>query len=566
MQWIQDFIEYINTCIASTSIGAYVSLGCLALIALLALSGLLFGLIRGFSKSTIRFITIAGSAVGAFMIAASVSNWLFTYIEARTLEQLITSIYPDYQTLGEDIRGIVSSIDLPTLEHLIAFVLCIMLPIAFIVMFILFNAVTMLVYWLFSGLMAITSYGKSNLSTIAGGLVGMVQGVFIALVIIFPVAELSVVADHVRSDLTTDTVSAGITEKVDTIYDEHLDIVIKNPVFKAIHKYGGGGLYNSLTTVKINGVDYVMVEQTENMAQLFSHVSSLIGFDFKAPNAEDKAVIDAIISDIDDTPYVAEIIAGALRTFGTVIDNSYYKIDAGELMTDIVRTTLAIFKDSTTDTLHNDLVTVKEVYYILADNNLFSILTNGDTEEIAKTLSESKNGKPSIINQVTTILDANPHTRPVVASLTKISLSVMAESTGMATEEMEELYNNVHSGVTDILKIEFTADPETMTEQEYEEAKTEYTNQISDQLKDTLTENNIEGITQETIDEMAAIIAEQNIERQKEGNTEITDANVNDAILSYYEAYAKQNGLSGDISQDFPDGIPGVDTEGGSEE
>ena len=131
----------------------------------------------------------------------------------------------------------------------------------------------------------------------------------------------------------------------------------------------------------------------------------------------------------------------------------------------------------------------------------------------------------------------------------------------MSTEEIEELYTNVHSGVSNILSIEFAYDPEQYeTEEEYKEV---YTEQISTELEQTLTNNGITGVDEETLNEMATIIADKNIERQAAGDTEITDQDVNDAILSYYEAYAQKHGLSGDISQDFPDGIPGTGTEGG---
>ncbi len=559
---IQKLVDYINNTLALGTIGAYVSLGFLALVALLAFIGLLFGLTRGFSKSAIRLITIGASAVGAFMLAGSLSGWLFGFIESKTPEQLVSSFYPGYESLSEDVRGMISSIDVASLEIIIALVLCIVLvPLAFILFFLLFKAISMLVYWLLSGLMAITSFGKSPISTLCGGIVGMVQGAFIALVIIFPLAELSLVAGEVRDDLTAESVSDGVADKIEAFYEDNLDPVINNPLVKYMHKYGGGGLYNSLTTTKIQGVTYSMTEQAESMAKLVAHCSSLKGFNYKSPTAEDKAILDAIITDIDNCPYLAELVTGVMRTLGTIVDNGHYDIKVADLLNDVVHTTVIVFKTSTPETLHNDLVTIKDVYYIIADNDLFNVFSSGDTELIARELSKSNPGEKSVVNQIIAILDANPHTRPVVSTLTKISLSVMSQNSGMSTEEIEELYTNVHSGVSNILSIEFAYDPEQYeTEEEYKEV---YTEQISTELEQTLTNNGITGVDEETLNEMATIIADKNIERQAAGDTEITDQDVNDAILSYYEAYAQKHGLSGDISQDFPEGIPGTGTEGG---
>lgn len=560
---INDLINNITASIESGTIGGYVSLGVVALVAVLGIIGLLLGMLRGFGKSGIRLLTVVASAVGAFMLSGSISNWLFGFIEARTPEQVIMSFYPDYNSLGENIRGIINSIDVATLENILALVLCIViLPIVFVVLFLIFNAIAMLFYWLFSGLMALTSFGRSPASTIGGALIGMVQGVFIALVILFPMAELSVVATDIKDELTAESVSEEMTENINSFYEANLDLVITNPVFKGIHKLGGGGLYNSLTTTTIHGVSYSMTEQAEDIAKLTAHIFSLKGMDYKAPTAENKATIDAIISDIDNSPYIAEMLTGTMRTLGTVVDAGFFSVNLGELVNDVVHTTVVVFKTSTPETLHNDLVTIKEVYYVLADYDLLNILTSGDSDAIAKALSSSKPGESSPVNKIIALLDANDHTRPIVSTITKISLSVMAQSTGMAAEEMEELYNNVQTGVTNILSIEFAYNPdEYETIEEYKEV---YTEQISTELEQTLSDNGITGVDQETIDEMASIITEKNIERQENGQTEITDQDINDAILSYYEAYAQKHGLSGDISQDFPGGIPGMDdnTEG----
>lgn len=563
---INDLVTNINESLASGSVGGYISLGFLALIAISAVLGLFLGMARGFSKSGIRLATILLSAVCAFLIAGSLSNALFKFMEAKTPEQIVSSLYPGYESLSENVRGMISSFDVETLENIIALVFCLVtVPIVFIILFFIFEGLTMLLYLLFSGLMGLTSFGKSTASTIGGGVVGMIQGIFIALIIIFPIAEMSIVADQVRDDLTADSVSEEVAGKIDSFYEKNIDLIVENPMVKGIHKLGGGALYNSLTSAKIQDVDYNMTEQAETIAKLSAHIASLKGFNHKAPTEENKATIDAIIADIDNSPYLAEILTGTMSTLGSIVDAGFYEIKLGELFNDVVHSTVVVFKTSTPETLHNDMTTVRDVYYILADKDLINVITSGDTELIARELSKSTPDEPSAISQIIALLDANDHTRPVVSTLTKISLSVMAESTGMSSEEMEELYNNVHTGVTDILSIEFKYDPEQYeTEEEYKEA---YTEQVSNELEKTLNDNGITGVDEKTLNEMATIIADKNIERQASGDTEITDQDVNDAILSYYEAYAKQNGLTGDISQDFPEGIPGVNdgtgTEGG---
>ena len=70
-------------------IGAYISLSIYLIMAISAVSGLLFGLGRGFGKGIIRLITIVISLITAFIIASSVSGWLAGFFAGKTLLEAI---------------------------------------------------------------------------------------------------------------------------------------------------------------------------------------------------------------------------------------------------------------------------------------------------------------------------------------------------------------------------------------------------------------------------------------------------------------------------------------------
>ena len=75
-----------------STIGSYISLGILGFVALSALCALVFGFKRGFSKSLLRLITVAIAAVGAFLVAASLSTAVANAVADKGLVEIIKGI------------------------------------------------------------------------------------------------------------------------------------------------------------------------------------------------------------------------------------------------------------------------------------------------------------------------------------------------------------------------------------------------------------------------------------------------------------------------------------------
>ena len=76
-----NIVEYINSTLAKGSIGAYLSVGIIALFAVCALSGLLFGAKRGFSKSVLRIFTVVASAACSLYSVKWICNIVSNAVE-----------------------------------------------------------------------------------------------------------------------------------------------------------------------------------------------------------------------------------------------------------------------------------------------------------------------------------------------------------------------------------------------------------------------------------------------------------------------------------------------------
>ena len=132
---------------------------------------------------------------------------------------------------------------------------------------------------------------------------------------------------------------------------------------------------------------------------------------------------------------------------------------------------------------------------------------------------KDENGE-TVVNKVIAILKSNERTKPIVVTLTKISVSSMANKLGTG-EDTAAIYENVKSGVNETLKIKKT---------DYQSTE-EYTAAVSASLDQTLTDNGIE-LEADIVDSMAQYVTDNYSDVES-----VTDEELNDIILSYYDAY-----------------------------
>jgi len=110
----------------------------------------------------------------------------------------------------------------------------------------------------------------------------------------------------------------------------------------------------------------------------------------------------------------------------------------------------------------------------------------------------------------------------MVSALTQLSVALLCESLGL-DEDATQLYEDVKGSVNDVL---------TMNKSDFE-TEEEYKEQVSADLDQALANNNL-NVDEETKKTMVDYIADNYGDHEGE----ITDKEINDALLSYYKAYA----------------------------
>jgi len=524
-------------------IGSYIALGMLALLGLAALTGFFKGMGRGFAKQLVRLVTTGAALFAAIFSMDFATSYINSMFEGKTLEEVITTYYPAYTTaVDEGIREIISCFDAETARILVLLpIAAIVLPLVFVIAFAILNGIMWIVYWIVTSIIGMTGFKKGMLSRLLGAVIGCAQSVAVTAIMLVPLVGLLGMAGDVKTTLhETEHMNAETLADVDEIYAEYLDEAIASPVTSLIAQFGGEALYSHISSVQVGENVTDSRDSIVTLAAVALDGIGLQDINWNEPSAEDQEALREIVAKIESDKNVATIVAGAIKGASTAVHGGSIEIEVGEPFNAIIDSFFEGFSHTTYQTLHEDLNTLLDFYFILGDSGFIASITGeeADTEAISDLLvAKDENGK-TVIDRVIETLKSNERTKPMVSALTQLSVALLCESLGL-DEDATQLYEDVKGSVNDVLTMNKS---DFETEEEYKEA-------VSTQLDSALKEHDIE-LEEEIVNEMANTIAEKYGDRD-----DITDEDVDEAILSYYDAYQKylETGDTSGLPEDFPE-------------
>lgn len=535
-----------NITIPPSSIGGWISLGILAYVALTVLLGLIAGLRRGFTKTLIRIITTVVAAAAAFFAVSWIIGAIDSVFAGKTLEEVITSFYADYQSIDPKVREIISAFDAETAELLVGGIFGLILaPIVFIVAFGVARLVLLLVDWLLGAILGKTNRHKGATSTLTGGLLGIVQGVIVSIVILIPISGVLSLANDVKADLLArEDISVEEKASIEEFYAQYLDEAIANPLIPFVNEKGGEKLYTELSKAKVGDKTYVMTERASLAAGVAVKTKALKNMNWQTPTPKQEAALEAIIDTMEEDEYTARVLAGILRGSGTALCDNIEAFGLTHPYDELFKEAFGIFTTSDESNVGNDLDTMLHVYFIMADNELLTLISANDVEGMKTKLTE-KVGDELIIDNIIGTLQENERTACLVTLFTKLSVSIMADSLGLDEDTMQ-LYEDLKGDLNGVLSLN----------RDSFDTDEEYKAEVNTQLSTALESN---GILLE--DDIVAGMTDYIAENYSDGAT-VTDEAINDAILSYYSAYVDYVNGNGEAPT-LPDGmeIPTPDSE-----
>jgi hypothetical protein len=380
----------------------------------------------------------------------------------------------------------------------------------------------MIVHLIICALCGFKSRRSGFISRILGFALGLLQGIAVAGLLLMPLVGIGNMAKDTVAVLEDEAANEEYTETISDFYGTYASEFVENPAIKMYSSVGINGLYNVIATVDIDDETEVkLTDIAPDAATIVTKVMKLSEADMNNLTASDEKTIDEVLNGIDENPYFGEILSGLLKSVSSAYANNDIAFDLEDPYGALIDEAVKIFKTSTSANVTGDLKTVKNVIFILSRDGVISSFNEGSDALLDVLTKKDENGKTTV-NKVIDTINANERTKPLVTVITKISLSVMSEQSGMS-EDVVETFDNIKNSINeDVLSIS----KENKTEEEY-------VAEVSTAIDTMLKENEIE-LEKDIVDSMAEYVSENYSDVES-----ISDEEVNDIILSYYDAYLK---------------------------
>lgn len=602
-------------------IASYLQTGMWGIVALLTVAGVFKGWRRGLFRQLVRSLTVFASYYVSLSITKTVYETATSWVTEKGAEGVISTLEGYGLSLGS-FADILVKLGADSINHVMAIPLSLLvLPLAFVLSFILLKAVLRIVHALVCGILGFRKWRNNFLTRLLGMGLGAVTGLMVAVVCLSPfVGIVNTCSDAVAKYEASDEEN----EDIKKIYDEYIKPLSKNTCAETLGPLGASSIYEQITTLDVNGKTYnVPKELTDPAVRLVGVLKSFGDFDFANMNDESKAALNSLIDILHDSPYMATLFADVLdvvarefdgktgegdspladslgqilsifidiepdevaptleivrdslfltsmnyqelteedrAAFNTLIqsaDEDEFKaealakildavangVESGSIIGDdlrgnLVKAFFTIFVDIPADDVVPTLEVVRDVLFMLDDEEVLFNLGSNTALLSDKFAAKDENGD-NLIARVTGKLNSHDRTKPLVESITKLSIKIISESMPKVdgVEITDETYDSVKGGVnTGIVGInQKYKDVELVAgTPEYEE----YVGEVSDTLSSTLEENGIV-VDDAVADEMAKYVAENH----KDQVEELSDQELNDIILSYYAAHGNTQGV-----------------------
>ena len=524
--------------------GQHISLIFAGVFAVIAVFGLLKGLSRGAGRQTVRTVTIAVSIIASLVITGGISGYIASLCEGKTLDEVLM-MFDLHTQLEQNVLDLLACFDAVTVERIVELpLLTVIMPFIFTSCFILISALLLIVHGIISIIFRLSGKRAGIISRLIGMVIGAVQGAAVAIVFLLPLVNLVNLTDLAQATVRETQPEDSEANAICDVYDDYIKETRESVTFKFVESMGANALCDRFATIDINGEDVNLRSTLSLVLSSSDDFMEIMSYDFANPTEEQcenmKETIDRLVYD----SYISSILSGATKGLAIAVDSGVIVIDLEEPALGVINNMVKIFTTLNEENFPKDIDTIIDVYILLAREGVLSSLA-GTTEEITEAfISQDENGVTVIRRIINTIQD-NPHMKPLVTMLSKLSVSIMMNDVGV--EQGEEVYDTIKDGITGVIAIDKT---------QYE-TNEDYVDAVTEELDKTLKDHEIE-LAPEIVDSMAEYISEQDYSNLT--HEEVTDDDVNDAILSYYEAY--MNYINNGGENPFP-GLELPDVQGG---
>ena len=215
------------------------------------LISVLWGFLRGLSKSRIRGISVILCAVGAIVLAIVSRQWI---VSDWFISELVLPFVQEMENAGivKDALGISQTLN----EVLLHCITSVITPILCILYFLVLSFLSWFVFLIVSlacGEAMRRHNERCGFSRLRAAAWGLIQGLVIAFIFVLPVAvELEIVPIVADEVLKSDVLKSEEEESVTVFLDEYAK-PMNNGYLKMYRRMGGSALCNLMTDFEIDG-------------------------------------------------------------------------------------------------------------------------------------------------------------------------------------------------------------------------------------------------------------------------------------------------------------------------
>lgn len=474
------------------------------------------GLFRGFKRQILHIASAVLWIGGTFVVTDYISQ---NYLQGLTTQGVIDLLRDNGIGAGvlDQVVSAISQYDwLMNLP-----IDTVLVPIVFIISFAAMWLISRIIYKIFDLVLRIRRC-SCIFSNILGAALGAVEGIVIASLIFLPVVGLSTVTNETMDNVREKNTDGEYTEMLE-FYDEYISPVSNHEIIKLIAENGGQDLLDSFATVEFEGEEINLFDEATTIVTMIFEATGFKDADFAALSAEDQALMRSLVDELEESKYLTSLISHVFSGVGGALDSGSLSVEITAPFDSIVKPAVAIFATSTTDNLHGDLVTILDVYFLLSDSGTLKAFGNeGAEEEMKAALTERDENGKTLVSKVVEILNKNERTSALVTTLTEMTITMMAGQLGGGEYNVEEVYDEIKTGFNAVLEVNRES---YETDEEYEAARDE-------EINNTLTQHGIE-LDSETVNEIGNYIDDNLGDKD-----ELTDEDINNILLHYYEIYA----------------------------
>lgn len=369
--------------------------------AVIILLGLLRGLRKGLYKSIADVIFVIIGAALSFVIARLVSQTFTDVNKLASLLESVKKLFSKFSVVVDFIETVQAYLaEFAGAEGAVNLIMTIpvviICPILFSVIYILLGIILkipkLLIERLIFGPNGGVNYKGGN--RLLGGIVGGVRTLLSFAILIVPIIGFinmpGVIADAAKdAKPTEDGKTASYTEYLREIDESYLSDIKNNVALKTVYNCGGKWMFNSLSTIKAEGIKVSLTKDLCSAAKMEASASYFYGVKIEDYGEEQEKQIENIKNAINESDFMPTLVSGTLSYVSrTWLDGKSIlgleKIDVGEYYQPTFDEILGMCAQMNTETAKEDISTIATIARITIDSGLLKEIgdENGNVIEI----------------------------------------------------------------------------------------------------------------------------------------------------------------------------------------